>query len=245
MQDEERLAFIIAFATESFRDTADQDYIMARLAYRLQLDTQFRWNSLQAVEKYLKAILLYNGESAKNIGHSLIRALDRVRGIPDLGFGIPEGTMAFIEYLNNFGDDRYLSFPTHVPTRALIKLDRTVWLIRKYCFYMRHEFRTGGRVINNFELYKRQLADVQYEKRPISYRLANGYLEKVIDKGHPAYDALVWKNFYFGRVAKHRIKFGDRISMTNPTHFINPECFEELKERVDFPKDVIRKFSGS
>lgn len=244
MNQEEKTAFIIDFADRSFRDTADQDYIMARLAYRLRLDTQFRWNSLQAVEKYLKAILLYNGQSAKAIRHSLVTALNKVREIADLGFCIPESTSAFIEYLDNFGDDRYLSFPTYVPSRALIKLDKTVWLIRRYCFYMRHEFRTGESVINTFELNKKKLSEVQYEKRPASYRLANGYLERIIDKRLPAYDDLVWKNFFFGRVTKHRIRFGDRFSTTNPTHFLNPECFEELHKLVDFPPAIVEELTG-
>lgn len=48
------------FATRSFRDVADQDYVLARIAYRSELYAQFLWSGLQAIEKYLKAILLYN-----------------------------------------------------------------------------------------------------------------------------------------------------------------------------------------
>ena len=35
-----------SFATQSFRDQADQDYIAARLACRAQLFSQFLWQSL-------------------------------------------------------------------------------------------------------------------------------------------------------------------------------------------------------
>ncbi|WP_107804507.1 HEPN domain-containing protein [Nitrosomonas oligotropha] len=59
------------FATRSFRDIADQDYIAARLSYRHGLYSQFHWQSLQALEKYLKAILLYNRIEAKNINHDI------------------------------------------------------------------------------------------------------------------------------------------------------------------------------
>jgi len=48
------------FATRSFRDTGDGDYIAARLAYRAQLIPQFLWSSLQAIEKYLKCVLVLN-----------------------------------------------------------------------------------------------------------------------------------------------------------------------------------------
>jgi hypothetical protein len=49
-----------SFATRSFPDIADQDYISARLSYRSNLVPQFHWQSLQALEKYFKAIFLYN-----------------------------------------------------------------------------------------------------------------------------------------------------------------------------------------
>ena len=48
------------FATRSFRNMADEDYIAARMAYRAQLVPQFLWLSLQALEKYLKCILVLN-----------------------------------------------------------------------------------------------------------------------------------------------------------------------------------------
>jgi hypothetical protein len=53
-------ALINDFAVRSFRDIADGDYIVARLAHRATLIPQFLWSSLQAVEKYLKGILLLN-----------------------------------------------------------------------------------------------------------------------------------------------------------------------------------------
>jgi hypothetical protein len=45
------------FATRSFRDTADGDYIAARLAYRAGLTQNFLWSSLQAIENTLNAYL--------------------------------------------------------------------------------------------------------------------------------------------------------------------------------------------
>jgi len=71
---DDKTPYINDFANRSFRDHADQDYIMARIAYRKEFDQQFRWCSLQALEKYLKAILLYNRVSAKGIGHVPVMA---------------------------------------------------------------------------------------------------------------------------------------------------------------------------
>jgi hypothetical protein len=39
------------FATRSFRDTGDYDYVAARMAYRAKLVPQFLWSGLQAIEK--------------------------------------------------------------------------------------------------------------------------------------------------------------------------------------------------
>jgi HEPN domain-containing protein len=245
MRDEDTLACIIDFANRSFRDSADQDYIMARQAYRMQLDSQFRWNSLQAVEKYLKAILLYNERSTIGIIHNLVEALKRVRDIADLQFDVPKRSEDYIEYLDTYGEDRYLSYPTHLPFRALVQLDETIWSIRRYCYFMRQEFRRGEEVINLLEPNKKKLASIQYKNFPNRYRISNGYLEKVLAKRLPAYDALVWKNPFFGKVAKHKITMMDRFSATNPTHFSIPECFETLNKLVQFPKDVKKKFSSS
>lgn len=53
-------AYINDFATHSFRHPADMDYIAARAAYRMELYPQFMCAGLQTIEKYLKAILIYN-----------------------------------------------------------------------------------------------------------------------------------------------------------------------------------------
>jgi hypothetical protein len=53
------------FASDVFRKQADYDYIAARANYRMRLRQQFLWSAHQAVEKYLKATLLFNGKSAR------------------------------------------------------------------------------------------------------------------------------------------------------------------------------------
>jgi len=87
---DEDTPYINDFANRSFRDHADQDYIMARIAYLKEFDQQFRWCALQALEKYLKAILLYNRVSAKGIGHNLVKGLNRVK---HKGVGVTSGQL--------------------------------------------------------------------------------------------------------------------------------------------------------
>ena len=58
---------------ESFVVTGDQDFGMARLLAHNRLPRGFYWSAAQAVEKYLKAFLLMNGQSVLNLsrGHPL------------------------------------------------------------------------------------------------------------------------------------------------------------------------------
>jgi HEPN domain-containing protein len=90
--------FVNAFGTQSFRDQADRDYIAARLACRHELFPQFLWSSQQAIEKYLKAILLYNRIKANNVKHDLDLALSLTQSLPfDIKFS--ERSRKFIDHL--------------------------------------------------------------------------------------------------------------------------------------------------
>ncbi len=86
-------------ATRSFRDIADGDYIVARQAFRQRLIQQALWSSLQAIEKYLKAILLYNRVSSKNLSHNIVGALARVRGEVKFEVKLTPAAEEFIQYL--------------------------------------------------------------------------------------------------------------------------------------------------
>ena len=50
----------------------DLDYINARFAYFNAIPHIFWWSASQAVEKYMKSILLINDESVTGIGHNLL-----------------------------------------------------------------------------------------------------------------------------------------------------------------------------
>lgn len=237
--------YINDFANRSFRDLADQDYVSARVAYRNEFDQQFRWCSLQAIEKYLKAILLYNRISSKGLGHDLTKALQRVQSVTELDFSVPSEVEEFIDYISIYGADRYLSHPTHLKDTALLTLDRSVWCIRRYCFFMRQKIIVNGQVKELFESNKQKAKNPYFEEHQHKYKLFGGHLEKIVDKRLPAYDDLVWKNFFFGRVKKHKIKnFRFRMSSQNPTHALHKEVFGTLDSLVDFPK-AVRKFYES
>jgi hypothetical protein len=131
--------FEIAFVTQAFRDVADQDYIAARTLHRAGLDLQFLWAGLQAIEKYLKGILLYNGLDTRRLGHHLVKSYGRVVSISDIPFDFPPDLKPFIEYLEVYGQNRYLQHPYFTHGEELLQLDRAVWYIRRYCQYLRGE----------------------------------------------------------------------------------------------------------
>ncbi|MBK7686911.1 MAG: hypothetical protein IPJ25_13650 [Rhodocyclaceae bacterium] len=60
---------------ESFVVPADQDYLMSRLLAQNGLPRGFYWAAAQAIEKYLKAFLLMNGEGVKGFKAHPIKAL--------------------------------------------------------------------------------------------------------------------------------------------------------------------------
>jgi hypothetical protein len=102
------------FATRSFRDVADYDYIAARMAYRAKLIPQFLWSGLQAIEKYLKCILLLNRIPAKTLRHDLGRALELVETGAPFKLRLREPGRELIRHLDTYGRFRYLETPFHV-----------------------------------------------------------------------------------------------------------------------------------
>jgi len=231
------------FANRSFRDVADQDYIAARLSHRANLREPFLWSALQAMEKYFKAILLYNGLSAKKLGHDLNKALKRIEGISDIGLSIPSEARSFIDYLNVYGANRYLEFSTHLKPHALVELDRTVWHVRKYCFYMRTTtVRPNGTVFDWLPSTVKRINSKENEEYPHKYKIRRGFLEEAIRKDTVQAQYLIYHNFYYGRTKKRKIKnYKNYMSSTNPTLSLHPEVFDELDKVVQFSSEF-RKY---
>src|SRR5262245_16926634 len=95
------------FAVRCFLEIADQDYIAARLANRAELDTQFSWLGHQAIEKYLKYLLLIHRIEARKVGHDLEEALEKINSSGKVVLNLQTNTVAFIKRLNATGQNRY------------------------------------------------------------------------------------------------------------------------------------------
>jgi HEPN domain-containing protein len=231
MNDEEARTCRVIYALE-LRELADKDYISARMNYKLGLLDQFLWAGLQAVEKYLKAILLLNDESTLGLSHRISKAYERVLSIKDNEFDFAEGLDKFIEYLNDYGNNRYWEFPTHASGFEHRDLDLAVWNIRRYC-----QPSDSTRAESRYEYLNSDDLKVNRYK----LRISGGFLERVLDEERSSdrRKVLVWKNFCYGSRRKHRIKnYRVRARSASPIHFFRPECYPALKDYVQFPKSV-------
>lgn len=122
------------FAIRSFRETADKDYITARMAYRARLIQPFRWSALHCLEKYVKGILLLNRVHAKNLGHCVLPGIERMKLQGKFEIDLSDETF---KYLKNLEDseakDRYYLYSYDIEPLEILRLDCAVWEIRRYC----------------------------------------------------------------------------------------------------------------
>ncbi len=184
--DDEKIQEVLNdFAIESFRKTADQDYIAARMSYKAGLVEPFLWSALHAIEKYLKAILLFNSVSAKKGGHDIEELLCRVKKIKNVDLGLPKNVENFIKYLNQYGENRYFEGCALLEQYALDNLDETIWYIRRCCHYDSYP-------------HLPKIPPAQQVQNPKRCDMS-GFLEEVIKKELPAYPYLIWNNWFYGK----------------------------------------------
>ncbi|WP_018416353.1 HEPN domain-containing protein [Teredinibacter turnerae] len=227
------------FACECFLDTADFDYVSARASYRMGLIQHFQWNALQSIEKYFKAILLFNGKSSKNLGHNIEKAHRRVRTIETFDIPLKESSIRLMSELNRFGENRYLERESHTKGNELLTLDLTVWSIRKYCQVLDFEVTLPSGKRRN--ILREKLIEIEskmYKENPSKFKLIGGKLESIINR--PREDLLrqnlIWKNFYYGKRTKKKVKnFKCNMYSVYPPHIREPEKIELLKKYALIP----------
>lgn len=234
--------FVNAFATQSFRDQADRDYIAARLACRHELFPQFLWSSHQAIEKYIKAILLYNRIKAPQVLHDILQALSFTKSLP-FEIKLSNRSHNFISHLANVGEFRYIDVPFYVHGHTLIDLDLAVWEVRRYCQVL----VVSGKLL---ALEEQKQLDTAWsglassETKPRhKFRLHGGLLEKIIHDGkHPSHSALIWHNPCFGVRKRTTVKAKNHLNAENPLLYLYPEMLDELLKYVFIPKKLVTAY---
>ncbi len=237
MTNEEQY-FLNEYALQSLRNTADQDYIAARSSYKASLIEPFLWSSLHSIEKYLKAILLLNSIKAKRFGHDICKLLESVKRIEELNFRLPSDVEVFVNYINNYGENRYYEGGVNLEEYALDNLDQTIWYIRRYCY--------NWKAYEGFNVSK--IDPSYFEANPKKFKLSDGFIEKTILEKSSAYPYLAWNNCFFGEELCNRAEVRKNQSTFS---FINPilpywgkEAFDVLKNYVDFSNSTKKYFQN-
>jgi HEPN domain-containing protein len=224
-----------SYVYRSFRDTADQDYIAARSAHRMELYIPFLWLASQAIEKYLKAILIFNGQSVIAFkDHDVLKIYDALGTIKDINFDFPTEVQDFMKYLTFYGRDRYFEHAVHLDGYELMRLDQAAWFIRRYCEMLRWRENTGDTTVRSLAEKLKVLQDSQTIRNPGKFRISGGFLEKVLkDKTSAARPALLFANrFYGGKKVIRRISSHSAW----PQNCITPEILPELEKYIHFTK---------
>ncbi|MEN9373204.1 MAG: hypothetical protein RIR79_756 [Pseudomonadota bacterium] len=233
------------FAIRSFREIADCDYIAARLSFRAQLVPQFLWQSLQAIEKYLKCILVLNRIKAPK-SHDLSKLLEAFEQSDKFEVRLSPETHKFLTYLDTYGRFRYYETPYYTIGDELFRLDKAVWDIRRYARVLDYNVKplTGGEVnLLAFELKRNEQAE---SRPPQEFSIMGGHLERVLAKSdHPSRPGLVWHNMYFGKGRRKSITYTRMSSSGNSPLSLHPEILDEVLKYVFLPKDVVAAYKNA
>lgn len=233
--DSYREAQINTYAERGFRDTADRDYIHARMAFQARLSPQFRWSALHCLEKYAKCILLLNKIDGRKIRHEVLKSLDRINQQAPFRITLTNRTTNFIKRLEHNAHHRYLETSWAVQSSDLSSLDLAVNELRRYCQTLDFEIETPGGTKSLLHL---ELARIKFEEaNPLKHvSLTGGWLEGVIkDAKNPAHLPLMWNNAVFGNADNSSLFFQSEISPFE----LHPDMVGDLAKLVFIPDSVI------
>ena len=228
------------FALRSFRETADKDYITARMAYRGRLIQPYRWSALHCLEKYVKGILLLNRVPAKNLKHRVLQGIEILKQHGKFELDISDTTTDFIKKLEDNGaNDRYYLASYSIEPFDVTQLDRAVWELRRYCKPLGYgSTALSGKTMN---LLTKELDRIHEEKElhEKGTCISGGFLETVVEtKDHPAREALIWNNLYFGLSRRKAVRMKPDWEAGNSPLLLHPEILDEIEKYVTIPKDI-------
>ena len=176
---------LIHYLERHFRTIADKDYISARSNFCMDLPIQFLWAAEQAIEKYLKAIILFCHYSVKDISHELCKAYERAEMALWFSLDLSEEEISFLNYLNQVSNNRYLQSGYCVVPEQLHLLDKIVWSIRRFCQPLRLTEGSDPELSeSDYTLKIERLTKKDFKNSPGDIKVPRGYLEELIFKEH-------------------------------------------------------------
>jgi len=231
-------ALVNDFALRSFRETADKDYIAARIAYRARLIQPFLWSSLHCLEKYAKCVLILNRIKSEK-GHTVLRQLELLKQVGKFEAKIDKAALDFIVRLEEHGAAlRYYEMSYFNQAYDIMRLDNAVSQIRRYCRVMDYAIELEGtRKDMLASEIGRNIWAADNKKRDTC--ISGGYLEAVLaKKDHPARAGLVYKNLFFGTSHRKAVLMRSDWEAGNSPFFLHPEIVDEVAKYVYIPGPV-------
>ena len=176
-----------------FVETADDNYITARWCFVERLNVDYFWLAVHALEKYMKAALLLNGQSSRRFGHDIVALHECVKSFavdllpqnleqPDeleLKYWGNETPEVFLErlYRNGNAYNRYQILGFVQRPEELFKLDTMAFALRRLCVPLDAYFLGNRRPDTANRTHRDMLA-----KQPESWRVSSACkLEETVD----------------------------------------------------------------
>ena len=225
------------FATRAFRDMADRGLPCSPIGLQSRLDAAVSFgHHKQAIEKYLKCVLLLNRIPAQKVRHDIKKALELTKKLT-FNVDLSERSQKFIDHVATYGEWRYLDVSTFVVGRVLVSLDLAVWELRRYCQVL----NVFGKKLIPAE---QEMLDTALEELRLSgtkprhtFQISRGYLEEILaNPKHPARDALVWHNPCYGVRSRKTVKVRDVLQAFNAPLYLFPDMLDELLKYVFIPQ---------
>ncbi len=232
------------FAIRCFRDTADKDYISARLSFKAGLYPPFQWSSIHCLEKYTKCILLLNRIDGKLIKHSVSPGIKAVNASGKFKIQLSPDTTEFINELERFARFRYLEISRGCQGIDIMRLDKAVFELRRYCkfidFKVIHKGVEVDLLSTNVKFIERH-----HSATKNGFKLLRGYLEKVIEtKTHPARTGLVWRNLWFSNSARQSVPLREFAEFEHSPLYLHPNIMDDVLKFVFLPKEIINHYKA-
>jgi hypothetical protein len=217
------------------------------MAYRARLIQPFLWSALHCLEKYIKGILVLNRVEAHK-GHSVLPGVEMMKQHGKFELDLSVDTLKFIKRLEDDGAEyRYYEVSYDIEPYDIIRFDRAVWELRRYCQPLDYDIvDMSGKTVNllSHELERVQRAKTRNEKGTC---IMGGVLEKIIEKkDHPAREALIWNNLFFGPSRRKSVSMQSTWESGNSPFFLYPEIIDEVIKYVYIPKGIaegVRQFA--
>jgi hypothetical protein len=208
---------------------------------RAGLPVQFLWSALQAVEKYLKCILVLNRCSAKT-GHDLQKALDAIHRELPFRINLSADEQAVFQHIDESGENRYLIESLHLFDYELTHFDSLVWKLRQYCVPLNVE-HYNDTPDTDVLLQNVEKIEVALNGSPEHGHLPGGLLEKILSTPQsPAREGLIWRNAMFGSQPAMSAETHLGFKAINAPLWLRPELAALAKEWVKMRSDEIKAF---